>query len=171
MKLSRIVNLLFIVMIFVACHSTKSTAPLKVGDVVPSFSLLDENSVRFTSEKLKGQPAVIYFYPKDDSPVCTKEACYFRDEFSNFQNLNAFVAGISSDSPESHKRFKDAHKLPFTLLADTENKVRKLFMGNEEPLPRRVTYVIDKNGVIKYIFKDNANAEQHVQTALEYLKK
>lgn len=147
---------------------------LKVGDKVPSFELLDQNNVLFTSSSVIGKQAVvIYFYPKDDTPGCTKQACKFRDEFETFSGLDVKVIGISSDSVESHKAFEEKYQLPFVLLADVKKEVRKLFGVPKSALgmlPGRVTYIIDKKGVIKYVFNDMMHAEKHIAVALEYLK-
>lgn len=146
---------------------------LKVGDSVPEFTLFDQDNNKFNSEKYIGKNAmVIYFYPKDDTPGCTKEACSFRDEFEDFKDLNALVIGISSDSVESHKKFAQKYNLPFTLLADTKKEVRKLFGVPKAFLgiiPGRVTYVIDKKGTIQYIFNNLTNAKQHITEAKRIL--
>ena len=136
---------------------TKPDPPLKVGDKIPTFSLLDQDGNTFNSNSVIGkQPAIIYFYPKDDTPGCTKEACKFRDEFEVFTELNAAVIGISSDDVASHKKFADKYNLPFTLLADIDKKVRQLFGVPNSVLgliPGRVTYVINAKGYITYIFE------------------
>lgn len=101
---------------------------LKVGDSVPYFELKDQKGDLFKSDTVIGQkPAVVYFYPKDETPGCTAEACSFRDSYEDFQDLGAEVIGISSDSIGSHKRFAQRHRLPFILLADTKKKVQRLF--------------------------------------------
>ncbi|PCH78447.1 MAG: peroxiredoxin [Flavobacteriaceae bacterium] len=154
--------------------STEAKKGLEVGDKVPYFELLDQNGVLFTSDNVIGkQGVVIYFYPKDDTPGCTKQACKFRDEFEVFSNLNVSVIGISKDSVASHKEFEEKYRLPFTLLADTENEVRKLFGVSKSALgmiPGRVTYIVDKEGVIQYIFDDMMHSEKHIDVALEFLR-
>ncbi|MCF6214452.1 MAG: peroxiredoxin [Flavobacteriaceae bacterium] len=154
--------------------NTKSNKPLKIGDKVPSFSLLDQNGTTFNSSDIIGkQPAVIYFYPKDDTPGCTKEACKFRDEFEIFTDLNAKVIGISSDDVASHKNFAEKYHLPFTLLADTDKKVRQLFGVQKSTmglLPGRVTYVVNAKGFIIYIFEKQFGAEKHISEAIKALK-
>jgi len=116
---------------------------------------------------------VIYFYPKDDSPGCTKEACSFRDQFEVFKEADAVIIGISGQSVESHKEFAEKHRLSFTLLSDVGNKVRKLFgvptnlMGL---LPGRVTYIADKKGKVIFIFNSQTKATEHVDEALRILK-
>lgn len=119
---------------------------------------------------------VLYFYPKDESPGCTREACTFRDSYEELTNLGAEVMGISGQSVESHKTFATHYGLPFILLSDEDNKVRKLYgvpstMGI---LPGRVTYIIDKQGIVQHIFNSQTQTQRHVEEAkrkLEELKK
>ena len=147
---------------------------LKVGDEVPSFTLLDQNGKEFDINKFIGKKAmVIYFYPKDDTPGCIKEACSFRDEFEVFTDMNVEVIGISSDDVPSHKNFAEKYNLPFTLLSDTSKKVRKMFGIKNSLLgilPGRVTYVIDNEGVIRLIFNKQFGAEKHITESLAILK-
>jgi len=145
---------------------------LKIGDKVPSFTLNDQNGNAFTVNSSIGKPLVIYFYPKDDTPGCTKEACKFRDEFEQFKDINALVIGISGDSVQSHKKFEEKYNLPFILLADVDNEVRKLFGVPKSMLflPGRVTYVVDKNGIVQYIFNSQFDAEKHIENSLHKLK-
>lgn len=145
---------------------------IKIGDTIPTFSLKNQNNELFTVNKLMNTPMVIYFYPKDDTPGCTKEACKFRDEFEQFTDLGALVIGISADDVASHKAFEEKYNLPFTLLADTNNEVRKLFgvPKNLFFIPGRVTYVVDKKGVVQYIFNSQLGAEKHIENSLQKLK-
>ncbi len=145
---------------------------IEVGDKVPSFLLKDQNGRPTKINDSMGNPMVIYFYPKDDTPGCIKEACKFRDDFESFLDLGVLVIGISGDSVESHKKFVEKYKLPFTLLADTKNEVRKLFGVPKSLLflPGRVTYVVDKKGVVQYIFNSQFGVEKHVENALQKLK-
>ena len=116
---------------------------------------------------------MIYFYPKDDTPGCTKEACYFRDEYDVFEKADALIIGISGQSVDSHKKFAEKYHLNFTLLSDEENKVRKLFgvpVNLFGLLPGRVTYIIDKSGKVVYIFNSQTQAKRHVDEALRILK-
>jgi len=117
------------------------------------------------------QTSVLFFYPKDDTPGCTKEACAFRDDYEEFGKLDAEVVGISSDSVESHRSFARKHRLPFTLLSDEGGKVRKLYgVSNTLGLfPGRVTYVIDEQGVIKHVFSSQLGTKRHVEEALKIL--
>jgi thioredoxin-dependent peroxiredoxin len=114
---------------------------------------------------------VLFFYPKDDTPGCTKEACAFRDDYEEFGKLDAEVVGISSDSVESHRSFAKKHGLPFTLLSDEGGKVRKLY-GVSNTLGLflgRVTYVLDEQGVIRHVFSSQLGAKRHVEEALKIL--
>ncbi|WP_426095682.1 peroxiredoxin [Flavobacterium sp. DSR2-3-3] len=147
---------------------------LKVGDTIPRFNAKDTNGNDFDSANSAGQkPLVIYFYPKDNTPGCTAQACSFRDQYEDFKDLGAEVIGISSDSVASHQKFSKQFKLPFILLSDSDKKIRKLFgvpAGMFGLLPGRVTYVTDKNGVIQMIF-DSVLATKHISKALETIKK
>jgi len=146
---------------------------ITVGDVVPSFTLQDQNGVNTTINATMGVPLVIYFYPKDDTPGCIKEACKFRDDFEKFNDLNVTVIGISADNVASHKKFEEKYNLPFTLLADVDNVVRSLFGVPKSMvfLPGRVTYVVDKKGVVRYVFNSLFGAEKHIDNALKELQK
>ena len=153
------------------CNAQNETmSELAVGETIPTFTLKDKNGNDFTvSEYLGKHHMVIYFYPKDDTPGCTKEACSFRDSFESFSEKGVKVIGISSDSPASHKAFAEKHRLPFDLLRDPNNTVRMKFgvKGNLFGLiPGRVTFVVDKNGKILHKFSSQMNAEQHVSESL-----
>ena len=147
---------------------------LKVGDVIPNFKAKDANGNDFDSQNIVGKkPLVIYFYPKDNTPGCTAEACSFRDQYEDFKDLGAEVIGISSDSVSSHQQFSEQYKLPFILLSDYDKKIKTLFgvpSGLFGLLPGRVTYVTDKNGVIQMIF-DSVLATKHIPKALQSIKK
>jgi peroxiredoxin Q/BCP len=147
---------------------------VKVGDKIPEFTAIDTNGQRFESNSIVGHKAVvIYFYPKDNTPGCTSQACSFRDQYQDFTDLGAEVIGISSDSQKSHEKFSKQYKLPFTLLSDNDKKIRNMFgvpKGLLGLLPGRVTYVADKNGVVKMIF-DSMMATKHIPKALEAIKK
>lgn len=146
---------------------------LKVGDKLPNFTAKDANGNIFNSQDFIGkQPLVIYFYPKDDTPGCTVQACSFRDHYQEFKDLGAEVVGISSDSVQSHVRFKSRFNLPFILLSDNDKKLRKLFgvENNFLILPGRETFVVDGNGTILMVF-NSMSAKIHITKALEILKK
>lgn len=147
---------------------------VKVGDKAPLFSLLSEKGDRINLSGLIGQrPLVLYFYPKDNTTVCTKEACAFRDNINAIKDIEgAHVVGISSDSVDSHKQFSSDNNLPFTLLSDIEGRVRKLY-GVPKTLgllPGRVTYIIDRGGIVRHIFSSQLNYRKHVEEALSALK-
>lgn len=146
---------------------------LQVGDHIPHFSALDTNGTRFDSESVIGQkPLVIYFYPKDNTRVCTEQACSFRDQYQDFTSLGAEVIGVSSDSVKAHRRFVNQYQLPFILLSDADKKLRKLFGVPNDLLgliPGRVTYVINREGVIQLVF-NSMSGKIHIQKALEILK-
>jgi peroxiredoxin Q/BCP len=147
---------------------------LQVGDKIPNFSAKDSNGNDFESSSVIGKkPIVFYFYPKDNTPGCTAQACSFRDQYEDFKDLGAEVIGISSDSVQSHEKFAKRYKLPFLLLSDNNQKLRKLFGVKTNLfglLPGRVTYVADKNGIIKLVF-DSMNASSHIPKALAIVKK
>ncbi|WP_281240399.1 MULTISPECIES: peroxiredoxin [Flavobacterium] len=147
---------------------------LKVGDKIPKFTAKDTYGNDFDSQEIIGKkPLVIYFYPKDNTPGCTAQACSFRDQYEDFKDLGAEVIGISSDSVVSHQKFTQRFKLPFILLSDSEKKIRKLFgvpAGLFGLLPGRVTYVADKTGTIIMTF-DSMMATRHIPKALEAIKK
>lgn len=148
---------------------------LKVGDKIPKFTAKDTNGNDFDSQDLIGKkPSVIYFYPKDNTPGCTAQACSFRDQYEDFKNLGAEVIGISSDSVASHQKFTQQFQLPFILLSDHDKKIRKLFgvpSGLFGILPGRVTYVADKKGIIIMVFDSSMMAIRHIPKALQALKK
>jgi peroxiredoxin Q/BCP len=147
---------------------------LNIGDSIPKFTLKDQNNNDFYIDKfLNKKPLVIYFYPKDDTPGCTAEACSFRDAFEVFKDLDAEVIGISADDVNSHKNFAEKYGLQFTLLADTENKVRNLFGVPKSLLgllPGRVTYIVDKTGTIIHIFNSQLQTQKHISKSLSILK-
>ena len=150
---------------------------LEVGTKAPSFKLKNQEGKIISLNDLKGKKVVLYFYPKDDTPGCTKEACSFKDEFPKFGKLNAVILGVSPDSAESHKKFIAKYKLPFDLLSDEnkevvekyevwkeKNNYGKKYMGVE-----RTTYIIDENGLIKKIF-NHVKVEGHSTEIQEVLE-
>lgn len=147
---------------------------LNVGDKVPPVILNNQYGESINIDQYFGQKnLVIYFYPKDDTPGCTAEACSFRDAYEEFADNNCEVIGISSDDEESHKNFALKHSLSFTLLSDPGNRTRNKF-GVPSNLfgliPGRVTYIIDKQGIIRNIFNSQLHAEKHISNALEILQ-
>lgn len=147
---------------------------LKVGDPIPRIVLQNQNGETIHVNNYVGAyNLVIYFYPQDDTPGCTKEACGFRDSYEAFADLGAKVIGISSDNIDSHKAFSAKYNLPFDLLSDTEDSVRDAFgvpkaYGNL--VPGRTTYIIDEEGIIQHVFNSATNAEEHVKVAQEILQ-
>jgi peroxiredoxin Q/BCP len=124
------------------------------------------------SEYFGKKNVVLYFYPKDETRGCTREACEFRDRYDVFTGLGAEVLGVSSDTLESHKSFATHHGLPFLLLSDEGGKVRKLYgvPSSMGIIPGRVTYIIDKQGVVRHIFNSQFQPEKHIEEALKVLK-
>jgi len=146
---------------------------MQIGDNCPTFQLLDQNGRTILSDDFKGKKTVIYFYPKDDTPGCTKEACAFRDSYEDFLEYECQVIGISSDTKEKHLQFAQKHRLPFTLLADSDGKIRKLFNVPTSLfglLPGRVTYIFDENSILIGVFNSQLNPLGHVKEALKMVK-
>ncbi|MGB9601766.1 MAG: peroxiredoxin [Verrucomicrobiia bacterium] len=144
--------------------ATGNELPLKVGDVAPEFEAKDQNgNVWKLSDYIGKKNVLIYFYPKDNTPGCTKEACAFRDNIGNFKSAEVEVVGVSMDTIESHKRFISQHNLNFTLLSDVEGKVVEKY-GTRMPgknMARRVSFLINKEGKIVHI-TDNPDAQVHI---------
>jgi peroxiredoxin Q/BCP len=146
---------------------------LVAGDRAPLIALSDAEGVERRSDSLGGRPLVLFFYPKDDTPGCTAEACAFRDSFADLQALGADVWGVSGDDAASHQRFATRHQLPFPLLVDRDNALRRAFgvpsvLGL---LPGRVTYVIDGDGVIRHVFNNLLDGPAHRREAIEALRR
>ncbi|MBD2163522.1 peroxiredoxin [Calothrix membranacea FACHB-236] len=147
--------------------------PVKVGDTAPDFSLPAQNGETVSLRDFRGKSAVVlYFYPKDDTPGCTAESCAFRDRYEVFKNVGAEVIGVSGDSNQSHQQFAAKYNLPFILLSDKGDKVRKEYGATAAfgLLPGRVTYVIDQQGVVQYVFDSMFNFQGHVEEALKKLQ-
>ena len=169
--------LILYILLFTACQtfSQKNTMnEIKIGSNLPSFTLADQNGNLFNMDSVIGKKnLVIFFYPKDDSPGCTAQACSFRDQFEVFNEADALIIGISGQSVESHKKFAEKHHLSYTLLSDEGNKIRNQFgvpanmMGL---IPGRVTYVADKTGKVIYVFNSQTKVNSHVDEALKALK-
>jgi peroxiredoxin Q/BCP len=146
---------------------------LSVGDRAPDFTLPSSGgqAVSLSSLLARG-PVVLFFYPKDDTPGCTAEACGFRDSFDEFAEAGALVVGVSCDSVESHDRFATKYKLPMTLLSDEGGRVRAFFgiKSNLGFIPGRATFVIDREGVVRYVFVSQLRPEAHSRQALTIVK-
>jgi peroxiredoxin Q/BCP len=146
----------------------------KEGSIAPNFAAKDANGETVRLKDLRGQKVVLYFYPKDDTPGCTKEACSFRDAFADFKKQDIKVLGVSVDSEASHKKFAAKYKLPFTLLADPDHSIadsygvygEKKFMGRTYMGVKRMTFLIDEKGKIKKVF-EKVKPEEHASDVLE----
>jgi len=147
---------------------------IQISDKCPDFQLPDATGKMIQISELIGKKKlVIYFYPKDDTPGCTKEACSFRDSYEDFKNFDCEVIGISSEDEQKHAAFASRHKLPFILLSDKDKVARKLFgvPGNLFVLiPGRVTYIIGLDGIVKGIYNSQTNPLGHIEKALELIK-
>jgi peroxiredoxin Q/BCP len=149
---------------------------IETGTKAPEFKLADQDGVEHKLSDYKGKPVVLYFYPKDDTPGCTKEACSFRDSFAEFKKAGVEVLGISVDNPASHIKFRRKYNLPFTLLSDTDKKVVKEYgvwvekknYGKKYWGTARTTFLIDKNGDIIHVF-ENVKPDEHAREVLEKL--
>ncbi len=146
---------------------------VKVGDTAPDFALPTQTGSAISLHDFLGKKSIVlYFYPKDNTPGCTTEACSFRDTYKVFKDAGAEVIGVSSDSPESHEQFAKQHHLPFVLLSDTNGAIRKRYgvpttLGL---LPGRVTYIIDRQGIVRHIFSSQFTPEKHITEALKTLQ-
>jgi peroxiredoxin Q/BCP len=147
------------------------------GVKAPDFELQDENGVLRRLSDYRGRPVVLYFYPKDDTPGCTTEACNFRDDYPVYEQAGVTILGVSPDSPKKHGKFREKYHLPFTLLADTEHHVCELygvwglkkFMGREYMGVHRTTFLIDPEGLILQVF-ENVKPEGHSEEVLAALR-
>lgn len=148
---------------------------IQKGDKCPSFTLPNQNGEEVAIDTLIGKKQlVIYFYPKDETAGCTQQACSFRDAYQDLKDMGAEVIGISSDSIDSHNAFAKNHNLPFILLADKQKKVRKLFGVPTNLLgiiPGRVTYIVDKEGIVQGVFNSQLKVNQHVAEAKKVLER
>jgi peroxiredoxin Q/BCP len=146
---------------------------VELGSPAPGFRLKTSTGEYVSLEDFHGKKnLVVYFYPKDFTRGCTAEACEFRDSYEQFKNLGAEVIGISSDNQQSHEAFATEHKLPFILLSDPDGEVRKAY-GVKKTfglVPGRVSFVIDKNGIVRHVFSSQSRATAHVGEALAVLK-
>lgn len=149
---------------------------IDIGTKAPDFALPDQDGIIRKLSDYKGKPVVLYFYPKDDTPGCTKEACSFRDSFAEYRKAGIEILGVSIDDEKSHRAFREKYDLPFTLLADKDRKVvekygvwvEKMNYGKKYMGIARKTFLIDKNGKVIYIF-DKVKPEEHASEVLEKL--
>ncbi len=148
--------------------------PLRAGDPAPDFTLATATGKSVSLSDYKGRcEIVLYFYPKDNTAVCSAEACSFRDSFQDFQDSGAEVIGISADSEDSHRRFAARHRLPFVLLSDPDGTVRARYRVPKTLglIPGRTTFLIDKEGIIQHVFSSQFQPAKHVSDALAALQK
>ena len=154
------------------CMTMFSLKALSEGDQAPTFSLLDQNSNLRTLNEFKGKYIVLYFYPKDNTPGCTKQACQLRNNFDEFKKQNITIIGINYDSPKTHKLFANKHNLPFTLLSDSKKSVAKAYGAKNWwflPFPYRMTFIIDPQGVICSILS-KIDIQKHANKVLNIIK-
>ncbi|UWX56996.1 thioredoxin-dependent thiol peroxidase [Chlorobaculum sp. MV4-Y] len=152
-------------------------ALLQAGQKAPEFTAKDQDGKEVSLRDYIGRKVVLYFYPKDDTPGCTKEACAFRDNLPNFEKVDAVVLGVSVDGQKAHRKFADKYELPFTLLVDDEKKIveaygvwgLKKFMGREYMGTNRVTYLIDEQGTIEKVWP-KVKPETHAAEVLDWLQ-
>lgn len=150
-----------------------STGPIKVGDAAPDFTATTQEGTTVKLSQWKGSKAVVvFFYPRDFSPICTAQACAFRDSYQAFQDAGAVVLGISSDSGGTHDDFAKKNRLPFPLVSDEDGRLRALF-GVPKALfvmPGRTTYVIDRAGIVRDVFTAHLGSTNHVEQAMTVVK-
>jgi peroxiredoxin Q/BCP len=143
-----------------------------VGESAPRFRLRSKNGSYVSLDDFRGKKLVLYFYPKDGTRGCTREACSFRDSYSAFREMGAEIVGISSDSVSEHEKFAEDEQLPFPLLSDSEGSTRRAY-GVKSTLgliPGRTTLIIDEQGVVRHIYSSQIHPERHVKEALDALK-
>lgn len=146
---------------------------LRIGTKAPDFEALDDEGKRIRLyDFIKEYNVVLYFYPKDETPGCTREACAFRDNWNRLRKYGAAIIGVSSDNPSSHKRFKEKYNLPFILVSDPDKKIRELYDAKGFILPSRMTYVISKGeGIIIHAFNSQFSPERHVEEVIKALER
>lgn len=145
---------------------------IQIGDTVPDLAFNVGNGRQARLSDFRGQVVVLFFYPADNTLVCTREACSFRDAFQDFQRAGAVVIGVSGDSERSHEQFIASKQLPYLLVSDTDESLRRAFGVRKwlGLLPDRVTYVIDRDGVVRDVFKSQLLSQMHVANALRIVR-
>jgi peroxiredoxin Q/BCP len=141
---------------------------LKVGDQAPDFTLKSDNNASVSLSDFRGRVVVLYFYPKDFTSGCTKEACAFRDDFAEFKRRDIAIIGISYDKPEEHEKFRMGYNLPFILLSDEDKEVSKVYGAEGLLVAKRVTYIIDKDGKIIAVYP-KVDVNSHSKEILEFI--
>lgn len=146
---------------------------LQPGETAPEFELPDQDGHPVRLSDLRGRNVVVFFYPKDGTPICTKESCAFRDAYEGFQGANAEVLGISADGTTSHRKFVDTHRLPYRVLSDRDRSVARAFGVPQRfgLLPARMTFTLDEQGVVRHVTHADLSAERHVEEAKEALSR
>ncbi|GAB6070632.1 thioredoxin-dependent thiol peroxidase [Thiomicrorhabdus hydrogeniphila] len=171
---SVVITLLFSLSSFVVFNSQAQADDLKVGDMAPGFTLIDQHGNNVSLSAQKGKWVVLYFYPKDDTPGCTTEACSFRDNINRLITQQAVILGVSVDSKDSHIEFSKKHNLPFSLLADEDGKVAKKYDAILDlkliKFAKRNSFIIDKQGKIAKIYRD-VDPSEHVRDVIADLTK
>jgi peroxiredoxin Q/BCP len=175
MKMTKILTAILAVTLLglTACSSNKNSSEkggetLEVESMAPDFTLKDQDGMEHSLSDFRGKNVLVYFYPKDDTPGCSKEACTIRDTYSEFQNMNVQVIGISPDSAESHKKFAEKNSLPFLLLSDADQSVAKLYKADGK-MVARISYLIDAEGKIEKAYPD-VDPSSHAQEVLADLQ-
>jgi thioredoxin-dependent peroxiredoxin len=145
---------------------------LQVGDPVPHIAFNISNDQHVSLADFKGQVVVLFFYPADNTLVCTRETCSFRDSYADFKQAGAVVIGVSGDSQSTHGEFAASHQLPYLLVSDADGSLRRAFGVRKKLgfLPDRVTYVIDRQGIVRDVFHSQLLARKHVQNALRVVR-
>ena len=145
---------------------------IKIGDIAPNFTLQSNIGEAVSLSQFLGKKnVVLFFYPRDEGPTCCKEAEAFRDNYEAFKDSNSEVIGISAQSVESHKSFANNHNLQYVLLSDADNTIRKLYgVTSTLGIPGRVTFVIDKKGIVKHVFSSQLHFIKHAKEALQALR-
>jgi len=166
---------MFAITVLCGCTPPETTTmgKVKIGDIAPDFELNDANGTAVKLSSFRGEKSVVvYFYPKDETPGCTAQACSFRDSYDDFKEAGAEVIGISSDGANAHQGFASHHKLQFILLTDSAGKVRKQYGAYDlfGMIPGRVTFVIDKEGKVIHKFDSQLSPTKHIKEALEILQ-
>lgn len=167
-KFILIMTTIGLILLIPACKSRSKSVKhtLQVGDMAPDFSLKDETKTTHTLSDYRGKNVAVYFYPKDQTPGCTAQACSLRDGFADLQQANIIVLGISYDSPESHRAFKEKYHLNFPLLSDSDKSVSKSYNVSGLLMPDRVTFLIDKTGHIIKILR-HIDVKHHAQEIID----
>lgn len=170
--MKKLIKIFFSIITFGLFSCGGNAQSIKEGELAPDFTLQDENSKSYTLSEFRGEsPVVIFFYPKAGTPGCTKQACGIRDNYDKFQKNGIVVFGISVDSKEAQKKFKDENNLNFPLLSDQDKKVSKAYdVLNNFGISSRVSFVIDKEGKIAHILRD-INISQHADQVFELAMK